>query len=201
MAAQGMKIVYVDPWNRSTWHAFVVPNWPNHNIWVAACNRQCCTVIVINIVAGVVVAAVQQWQISMNPILNWVNNNCLCAIPWVDMMNTLFLCINVLLVFGKHVQMLHPADKLDAVFSKYPHPMPRDALATSLITVATLAKIKEGTPLWPSHILKSQGGATTLHTHESSTRKTSQCMAAYFVCASLGVDLVWLLCRNQWQTE
>ena len=60
------------------------------------------------------------------------------------MMNTLFLCINVLLVFGKHVQMLHPADKLDAVFSKYPHPMPRDALATSLITVATLAKIKGG---------------------------------------------------------
>ncbi len=62
-------------------------------------------------------------------------------------MNTLFLCINVLLLFGKHVQMLHPADKLDAVFSKYPHPMPRDALATSLITVTTLAKIKGGTPL------------------------------------------------------
>jgi hypothetical protein len=96
--------------------------------------------------------------------------------------------------------MLHPVDELDAAFSKYPDLW--DARATSLITSAKLAKIEGvGAPLWASHISKGLKGATTLHTNELSNCEISQCSAAQFACASLNFNLVWFLCRNQWQTE
>jgi hypothetical protein len=62
--------------------------------------------------------------------------------------------------------MVHLADKLDAPFSKYQYQW--DALAISLLTAATLARIEGGAPFIMVTLtyLKRLGRATTNHNHK-----------------------------------
>jgi hypothetical protein len=60
MASQGIKTVYADPWNTHMQCEFVMPTWPNYDVCVAACDHQCCCVVLINIVVEVLIATMQQ---------------------------------------------------------------------------------------------------------------------------------------------
>ncbi len=94
--------------------------------------------------------------------------------------------------------MLHSADKLDTKFLKYPNLW--DALAASLITAATLARIEGGSPLWPWHISKDHGGATTLYTHELAL--VMILYAKLFVCEILSwFDSYVAININKWETH
>ena len=75
--------------------------------------------------------------------------------------------------------MLHPADELDAVFCKYPHLW--EALDTSLIPAAILAKIKGGHHRDPHTSLKARAGPHLLYTHKLSTCEIFQQSATLFV--------------------
>jgi hypothetical protein len=62
--------------------------------------------------------------------------------------------------------MVRLADKLNALFSKYPYQW--DALAVSLLTAATLAQIEGGAPFFLVTLtyLEMFSQATTNHNHE-----------------------------------